>query len=333
MVKLRARQMIIQENKTIICKYCNSTNVVKFGTYKGNQRYWCKDCQRKFKNDDSLFQGKVSASDISTAMNEYYAGMSINDIRRCIKQEKGYYPSQSTVYQWVDKFTDMAVNHFSQYKPQVGNVWTADETVLKLDGKDVWLWDIIDEKTRFLLATKMSYTRTINDAKILFKLAKERAGKAPEVIITDKLKAYIEAAGEVFTDTEHKRSKPFTDTESTNKIERFHSTLKERTKVMRGLKDANSALAFTDGFIAYYNFIRPHEAIDGRTPAEEAGIKYDVKNWAGVIRLGQSIPPKNISEIQIARRTIPGKPYKVGRKRKPRLTKPDNMQSLRIARL
>ena len=32
------------------CKYCNSANVVKFGTFEGVQRYWCKDCKRKFAN-------------------------------------------------------------------------------------------------------------------------------------------------------------------------------------------------------------------------------------------------------------------------------------------
>jgi len=30
------------------CKYCGSPNVVKFGTFNGIQRYWCKDCKRKF---------------------------------------------------------------------------------------------------------------------------------------------------------------------------------------------------------------------------------------------------------------------------------------------
>jgi transposase-like protein len=34
------------------CKHCHSDNVVKFGTYKGTQLYWCKSCQRKFKADD-----------------------------------------------------------------------------------------------------------------------------------------------------------------------------------------------------------------------------------------------------------------------------------------
>jgi transposase-like protein len=30
------------------CKYCGSANVVKYGTHNGVQRYWCKDCKRKF---------------------------------------------------------------------------------------------------------------------------------------------------------------------------------------------------------------------------------------------------------------------------------------------
>lgn len=307
----------------IKCKYCSSPNVVKFGMYKGVQRYWCKDCQRKFKNDGSLLHGKVPADDISVALNEYYSGMSVNDIRRRIKEEEGYYPSQSTVYQWVEKFTDIAVKHFNKYYPKVGDIWVADETVLNLDGKDVWLWDVIDDKTRFLLATKMSYTRTSEDARILFQLATERAGKEPEYIITDKLRAYPEGIRQALQSTKHKQSKPFTSSDSTNKIERFHSTLKERTKVMRGLRDANSALAFIDGFLAYYNFIRPHESLDGKTPAEAAGIKYDVKNWSDVIHLGETKRqlhmPEGLSEVQIARKSIPGKPYKAGRKRKPRI--------------
>jgi transposase-like protein len=30
------------------CKYCGSANVVKYGTHNGVQRYWYKDCKRKF---------------------------------------------------------------------------------------------------------------------------------------------------------------------------------------------------------------------------------------------------------------------------------------------
>jgi transposase-like protein len=40
----------------IKCKYYGSEGVVKYGTYKGVRRYFCKACKRKFKGDNALFQ-------------------------------------------------------------------------------------------------------------------------------------------------------------------------------------------------------------------------------------------------------------------------------------
>lgn len=272
----------------IICKLCGSENVIKFGIQADTQMYFCKSCQRKFKGDDSLFHSKVPANNITSALSMYYGGMSLNDIRNNLKQENpdNYMPSSASVYDWIYKYSDKAVKYYDQFQPKVGDIWIADETNLDIDGKNVWLWDIIDAETRYLLATKMSYTRTTQDAQTLFELAKKKAGKSPKVIITDGLPAYVEAVEVFGKGIEHKRSRPFTDKEnSTNLIERWHSTLKERTKVLRGLKDTESALAFIDGFLAYYNFIRPHESLDNKTPAEEAKIIYPIKNWAELARL------------------------------------------------
>jgi len=41
------------------CKYCGSPNVVKFGTFNGIQRYWCKDCKRKFADNKALLKMKT----------------------------------------------------------------------------------------------------------------------------------------------------------------------------------------------------------------------------------------------------------------------------------
>jgi putative transposase len=317
----------MDNNLGIVCKLCQSSNTIKFGIQSGTQMYFCKDCGRKFKNDDSLFGHRVSSSDISSALMEYYSGMSVNDIRRRIKQEKGYEPAQSSIYQWIDKFTNKAVKYYSQFKPEVGDIWIADETVINVDGKDVWLWDIIDEQTRFLLASKMSYTRTTENAKTLFELAKNRAGKNPKVILTDKLQVYPDAMTQVFgANAVHIQSSPFMKQDSTRKIERWHETLKERTKVIYGLKDANSALAFVDGFLVFYNFMRENKGIDYKTPAEEAGIKYDVKDWVGVTRLDEPSQPfiNGFNEpqyvmpqhLQEARQEIPGTPYLTGRRKR-----------------
>ena len=51
---------------------------------------------------------------------------------------------------------------------------------------------------------------------------------------------------------------------------------------MQGLKNPNSAIV--KGLQIYHNFIRPHEALGGETPAERAGIKIEGKNkWLTII--------------------------------------------------
>ncbi len=89
--------------------------------------------------------------------------------------------------------------------------------------------------------------------------------------------------------------------------------------MLYGLRDTNSALAFLDGFITYYNFIRPHDGIDNKTPAEAASVKYDVKSWADVTHIGETkeieIKPEYVipPHIEAARLEMTGEPYKTGR--------------------
>jgi transposase-like protein len=280
--------MTEQNSEVIACKDCGSTAVVKFGTYKGVQRYWCKSCQRKFKGDNALFHMKVSHEHISSALSMYYEGMSIGDICRHLKQEHDYYPPKSVVYQWIVKYTEAAIKQFKNYHPQVGETWIADETVLSVAGHNVWLYDIIDEKTRFLLASRLTLSRTTHDAEMLMKEAQRKAGKSPKEVITDKNSSYLDGIELTFgRDTEHITSHGFTVKPNTNLIERFHGTLKDRTKIMRGLKTKETAQLILDGWLIHYNYFRGHEGLDGKTPAEKAKVQLPFKNWLDVVKVPQ----------------------------------------------
>lgn len=233
------------ENK-ITCKYCGDEAVVKYGSYKGMPRYWCKVCKHKFKADDTTFHMKTDANLISSSLSMYYEGMPVRAIRRHLQQEFSHAPSTATIYEWIQKYTQYATDSVKEYHPSVGDIWVADETVLDIEGQQLWLWDIIDDKTRFLLATRLSRSRTTRDAQMLIDRAVAVAGKQPKVVITDKLKSYED----VFygDDTEHRQGGIARSTEdNTQMIERFHGTLKQRTKVMRGLKNFETALDFTQG--------------------------------------------------------------------------------------
>jgi len=281
----------------IVCKYCGSRNVIKYGHFRGMQRFFCKNCKRKFADNDALPNMQTPIEQVGTAIGMYYEGQSLNSITRLLTQIYHSYPSDSTVYRWISRFTKQAIGEAKTYKPDVGDVWVADETVLSLDyGGKIWFWDIIDAKTRFLLASHISRTRNAKDAQKLMELASERAGKTPKVVITDKLGAYLEGVELAFgADTKHIASKPFTVENNTNLIERFHGTLKDRTKVMRGLRDIKTARLITSGWLLYYNYLRPHEALKGKTPAEIAGVKFPYRNWQDIVAKREVITPAKTS--------------------------------------
>jgi transposase-like protein len=261
---------------------------------------------------------RANTKEISSALNLYYDGSSVRAIGRHFQQETGHTPSTASIYEWVQRYSQYLTDSTKDYHPNVGREWVADETVLKMGGSQVWLWDIIDTKTRVLLASRLSRSRTTRDAQILIDKAIKTAGKEPETVLTDQLASYLD----VFygKDTEHKQGSPFSKTEgeSTSKIERWHGTLKARTKVMRGLKNFESALDFTDSYLAYYNYLRPHESLDNKTPAEVAGISYPYRNWDDVIR---NYKPKAKIEItHVERESFKMPKVHIGRPPKMRLS-------------
>lgn len=269
----------------ISCKYCHSNAIVKYGTFEGKQRYWCKVCQRKFVDTETLPKMKTPIKTIASALSCYFGGMPLDSIQRHLQQQYNIYMSEPGIYQWIVRFSKEAIKKAKEFKPEVGDIWVADETVLKVGGRNVWFWDIIDKKSRFLLATRLSETRTTKDAALLMKAASRRAGKVPAVVITDKLHAYIDGVELVFgADTKHIRSKPFTDKDKfTNIIERFHGTLKDRTNVIRGFANMHTAKLLTDAWLVHYNFFKEHESLGNISPAQKMGIPVPFKDWEDIL--------------------------------------------------
>lgn len=276
---------VVNADNQLRCKHCGSIHVVRYGHSKHRQRLLCQDCKHTFMDSDTLPGMKVSPQVTAAAVGMFYEGMSLNAIRRQLQQQYSVYPSDSTVYGWIQRYTQSAVNKADTHKPQVGEVWVADETVIKVNGKNTWFWDIIDAKTRFLLASRISATRKARDAYALMITASQRAGKTPKVVITDKLLSYLDGVELAFGgDTKHIPAKRLTSTPGTQLIERFHGSLKDRTKVMRGLKSRESADLILAGWLVHYNFFRPHETLGDSTPAQKAGIKFDYRNWLDVVK-------------------------------------------------
>jgi transposase-like protein len=271
---------------------------------------------------------KTPYTQVASALDAYYKGNSINDICDTSLTTGGNRLSSKTVYSWITKYTDEAVNQFKDYHPSVGDIWVADETVLRLDGKNVWCIDIIDEDTRYLLATKLSANRETKDIKELLEKARGRAGKIPKRVLTDGWRGYLDGMELAFgADSKHIITDPFGEEDNTEIIERWHSTLKERTKTLRGLKSVETANKFLDGFLIFYNYLRPHETLSGKTPAEQARVDYKTKSWVDIIRYAKphiqvlTTPAKVdiLSERKLLVRPITHRTYNVENRRAQRI--------------
>ena len=63
----------------------------------------------------------------------------------------------------------------------------------------------------------------------------------------------------------------------------MNGEIRDREKTMRGLKRKRRPIL--QGYQLYHNFIRPHEALGGQTPAEAAGIKVEGNDkWLTIIQ-------------------------------------------------
>jgi len=269
----------------ILCKYCQSPNVIKFGSYEGVQRYYCKDCRRKFTGLDTLPKMKTPINEIGSVLNMYYGGSPIDAIQTELNQTYHKYLSEPGIYKWIVRFTKEAIVKAKVFKPKVGNVWLADETGVNVGNRNVWFWDVIDRKSRYLLASHISTTRTTEDAQILIEQAIKRAGKMPEVVITDKLSSYIDgihlaSRGRI----RHIQSTPFKDKNSTALVERFQGILKQRTNVIRHFKDFETARLLTEGWLIHYNFFKEHGALDNVSPAKHMKVEMPFQDWNDIVR-------------------------------------------------
>lgn len=250
---------------------------------------------------------KTPARLIASTMGMYYGGMPLDAIQQQFKQDHNLDMSESNYWNWVKRFTKEAIKQAKDFKPTVGDQWVADETYMKLGKRNVYFWDIMDADTRYLLATHVSFTRSGRDAKRLMDLAQERAGKSPQVIVTDKLAAYIMAIEDTFgADSKHRRGGPFDLVNSTSLIERFHRTLKQRTEVFQKYDSIDDIRLLTDGWLINYNFFKQNEGCGNIPPAQAMSKVVPFKDWNDIIR------PKGVPDMDYKVRVYPRKSVKKG---------------------
>ena len=161
-----------------------------------------------------------------------------------------------------------------------------------------WFVESIDTKTRYITYSKYLQERNTNELIKFYKQVKVKSRGQTKVICTDGLVSYPRVLRKTWNLNKHATRNPkiihkvtIGSSGSFNyKIERFHNTLRERTKVMRGFHGCvNSAQTLLKGFEIYYNYIREHQGLNGKSPCEIAlpNLKFSNENrWIEIIERG-----------------------------------------------
>jgi transposase InsO family protein len=155
--------------------------------------------------------------------------------------------------------------------------WQADTTHWPLaDGSDVEICNWLDDHSRYCLASTAAPVFTAPAIDRLFCAIAAEHGD-PAGVLTDNgavftgryrgggrvaLEVTLHARGVLYS-----HGRPY-HPQTTGKVERFHQTEKKWLATQPTAATLADLQAQLDAFRGYYNTVRPHRAIDRRTPAE-----------------------------------------------------------------
>jgi transposase-like protein len=276
---------------TLACRFCQSQNVVKDALRKNRygtvQRYLCKDCKKRFSFNIGFERMHASPQIITTAMQLYFSGESFRNVQKFIKLQ-GLTVTHQTVYNWIKKYVGLMNAYLEKIVPNVSDTWRTDELYVKISGNQKYLYALMDDQTRFWIAQQVADTKYNQDVRPLFAEGKKVACKLPAKLVSDGAtnfhvawkKEYRTMAG---PRTKHIRHVHLQGDMNNNKMERMNGEVRDREKVMRGLKKMDTVVL--PGYQLYHNYFREHEGLEGKTPAEAVGIKIEGQNkWITVIQ-------------------------------------------------
>lgn len=273
------------------CKFCGSIYIVKFGTKSGLQYYWCKSCRRKFAGTDAPPGMRTSTTAIGKAMGLFFSGSSLAEIAKRLSDEDGVGINSSTVWRWVVRYSREAGKLLRKVRVSTSATWVVDEAAVRIGGVDMWYWDVLDPESQFLLDTHVSTSHTFRDAVHVLTSAQGHSLTMPQAILSNSLSPYPDAIQTAFGPMSRKvRLQGLPASNGAGSIESFRSAMGDRSKVLKSLKTLEAAHVIIDGFVVDYDFLKPHMAAKGKTPAQACGLKPEFNSWAGLVDyLGRAV--------------------------------------------
>lgn len=167
------------------------------------------------------------------------------------------------------------ISSWIRFQAELPNeMWQADATHWRLaDHGDVEILNLLDDHSRFCLASVALHTVKATDVLEVFNFAAESYGY-PAKFLSDNAAVFSGASrkGRVVLETEldrlgiqSKHSSPY-HPQTCGKVERFHQSLKRYLQHQAPATSLAHLQIQLDAFRLYYNQQRPHRSVNRRTP-------------------------------------------------------------------
>jgi transposase-like protein len=152
--------------------------------------------------------------------------------------ERGISVSYETVRRWVNHFGPKIAADLRKRRPKPHTTWHLDEVYLRIDGRMVYLWRAVDAEGRSARCSGPDQAEQAGGAEIDAQ-AFEEIRLCPDKLVTDDLRSYRAAAGDLGIAGRHDRGRW-----RNNRAENSHQPTRLRERKMRGFKSVGSAQRF-----------------------------------------------------------------------------------------
>lgn len=211
---------------------------------------------------------RYPAEIISTAVWRYFRfPLSLRMVEEMLAA-RGITVSHETIRQWGLKFGRDIANSLRRRAPRRGDKWHLDEVVVTIGGKHHSLWRAVD-RDGFVLDALVQSRRDKAAAKRRLRTLLKSQGRAPRVMVTDKLKSYAAAKRDIMPGVEHRQHKGIN-----NRAENSHQPTRRRERQMKRFKSARHVqrfLSIHDPIANLFHLRRDHRPVaDDRAARAQA---------------------------------------------------------------
>lgn len=259
------------------------------------------------KNASSLKFSKHNAYIMSLCLTMHVnLGLSLRKTSQALKDLYDISISHQTVANYC-KTAAICIKPFvDTYPYEKNSVFAADETYIKVRGIKGYIWFIINAASRAIIGYQVSDNRGVGPCIMAMRMAFQHMKELPEKFrfIADGYSAYPLAAQQFFRqfgdnfkfeitqvigltndDAVSKAFRPYKQM-----IERLNRTYKASYRPTNGFDNYDGANYDLALWVAYYNFLRPHQHHRFRPPVEDEMIRNGGNmpgKWQLMILLGQ----------------------------------------------